>query len=216
MAAIQSLMKARRRKASTASHAWYSDAMLSERKERLSPEEYLALERRAENRSEYLDGDMVAMSGGSREHNLIALNLGAELRSRLKGRPCEVFAGDMRVKVSGTGLYTYPDVVIVCGEPKFEDANVDTLINPTVVAEVLSESTASYDRGGKFAHYRKIPSLVDYLLIAQHEPRIERYVRQPEGPWARSEVRSLDGTLDLPSIQCSVPMAEIYERVFPQ
>src|SRR5688572_9772274 len=187
--------------------------MSSERKTHLSPDEYLALERKAEIRSEYLDGDMVAMSGGSREHNLIVTNIVSELRTQLKGRPCEVYPSNMRVKVSVTGLYTYPDVVVVCGEPRFEDANVDTLMNPVVVIEVLSDSTASYDRGAKFGHYRKIGSLSEYLLVAQHEYRIEQYVRQPEGPWGRSEVRGLTGKLSLPSIPCSVNMTEIYERV---
>jgi Uma2 family endonuclease len=187
--------------------------MSSQRKTHLSSEEYLALERKAETRSEYLDGDMVAMSGGSREHNLIVTNFIRELSAQLKGRPCEVFSNDMRVKVSPTGLYTYPDVVVVCGEPQFEDANVDTLMNPTVLVEVLSDSTESYDRGVKFGHYRKVESLIEYLLVAQHEYRIEQYVRQPEGPWVRSDVRGLTSTLNLPSIQCAIPMAEIYDRV---
>ena len=168
---------------------------------------------KAETRSEYLDGDMVAMSGGSREHNVIVTNIVSELRSQLKGRPCEVFANDMRVKVSTTGLYTYPDVVVVCGEPQFEDANVDTLMNPTVVVEVLSDSTESYDRGGKFGHYRKVESLTEYLLVGQHEYRIEQYIRRPEGPWARVDIRGLTAKLDLPSILCSIPMTEIYDRI---
>ena len=188
--------------------------MSSERKERLTQEEYLALERKAAVRSEYLDGDMVAMSGGSREHNLIVTNLVARLHAQLRGRPCEIYAGDMRVKVSITGLYTYPDIVVMCGKPQFEDANVDTLLNPTLIGEVLSESTQSYDRGAKFGHYRKISSLVEYLLIAQHEPKIETFLKQPEGPWSRSEVRSISNTLELLSIQCSVPLVEVYDRVF--
>jgi Uma2 family endonuclease len=190
--------------------------MSSERKTHLSPEEYLALERKAEVRSEYLDGDMVAMSGGSREHNLIVINLAGEFRIQLKTRPCETYPSDMRVKISATGLYTYPDVVVVCGEPEFEDESVDTLINPTLIAEVLSDSTEAYDRGAKFGHYRKIDSLMEYLLVSQTEPRIEQYVRQATGPWLRSEIRGLKSRLDLPSIQCAVDMAEIYERiVFP-
>ena len=187
--------------------------MSSERKTRLSPEEYLALERKAAVRSEYLDGDMVAMSGGSREHNLIVANIVRELTLRLKGRPCEVYPSNMRVKVSATGLYTYPDVVVVCGEPQFEDANVDTLLNATVAIEVLSDSTESYDRGVKFAHYRKIESLVEYVLVDQHAYRIEQYVRQPEGPWLRTDVTGLIGKLVLPSIQCSIQTSEVYERV---
>jgi Uma2 family endonuclease len=190
--------------------------MSSERKTHLSPQEYLALDRKSEVRSEYFDGDMVAMSGGSREHNLIVTNLVGELRLHLKGRPCEVYPSNMRVKVSATGLYTYPDIVVVCGKPEFEDANVDTLINPTLIAEVLSDSTEAYDRGAKFGHYRKIESLQEYLLISQDQSRIEQYVRQATGPWLRSDMRGLKGRLELPSIQCAVDLAEIYERiVFP-
>jgi Uma2 family endonuclease len=187
--------------------------MSSERKPRLRPEEYLALERSAQERSEYLDGDMVGMSGGSRKHNLIVTNIVSELRSQLKGRACEVYPSDMRVKVSATGLYTYPDVVVVCGEPQFEDTNVDTLINPVIVVEVLSDSTEAYDRGAKFGHYRKIESLVEYVLVSQEEFRIEHYVRQTAGQWTRSETRGLTGSLDLTSIQCQARMTEIYDRV---
>jgi Uma2 family endonuclease len=187
--------------------------MSSERKTRLTPAEYLALERKAEVRSEYLDGDMVAMSGGSREHNLIVGNIVGELRTHLKGRTCEVYPSDMRVNVSATGLYTYPDVTVVCGEPELQDERRDTLLNPTVIFEVLSESTESYDRGSKFAHYRKIPSLVEYVLVSQREYRIEQYVRQSDGPWLRSEVRGLKSKLELPSLQCSIELAQIYERI---
>lgn len=190
--------------------------MSSERKTFLNPEEYLALDRQAEVRSEYVDGDMVAMSGGSREHNLIVTNIVSELRMQLKGRPCEVYSSDMRVKVSATGLYTYPDIVVVCGEPKFEDKNVDTLMNPTLIAEILSDSTEAYDRGAKFGQYRKVDSLIEYLLISQTAARIEQYVRQAAGPWSRSEIRGLKGRIELPSIQCSADLAEIYDRVvFP-
>ena len=187
--------------------------MSSERKTHLSPEEYLALERKAEIRSEYLDGDMVAMSGGSREHNLIVTNIVRELSTQLRGRPCEVYPSNMRVKVSSTGLYTYPDVVVVCGEPQFEDAIIDTLLNPTVIVEVLSDSTESYDRGAKFGHYRKVASLIEYLLVSQHESRIEQYVRQPEGPWLRSQAAGAKGQIELPSINCTLALSEIYERV---
>ena len=187
--------------------------MSSEKKTRLSPEEYLALERKAEVRSEYIDGDMVAMSGGSREHNLIVTNFISELRPLLKGQPCEVYPSNMRVKVSGTGLYTYPDVVVVCGEPEFEDANVDTLMNPILVVEVLSDSTEAYDRGPKFGHYRKVESLTEYLLVSQDKYRIEQFIRQPQGPWLRSEIQGLKSKIELASLQCSISFAEIYDRV---
>ena len=187
--------------------------MSSERKTHLTPEEYLSLERKAEIRSEYLDGDMVAMSGASREHNLIVGNLVRELGIQLKERPCEVYANDMRVKVSATGLYTYPDIVALCEEARFEDDRRDTLLNPAIIVEVLSDSTESYDRGAKFAHYRKVPSLIEYVLVSQREYRIEQYARQPHGPWLRSEVRGLAGKLDLLPIQCAVELKEIYARV---
>jgi len=189
--------------------------MSSDRKTHLSSAEYLTLERKSEIRSEYLDGDMVAMSGGSREHNLIVTNIVGELRTKLKGRPCEVYPSNMRVKVSATGLYTYPDVVVVCGEPQFEDASVDTLMNPTVAVEVLSDSTESYDRGAKFGHYRKVASLIEYLLVSQRECKIEQYIRQPEGQWLRSQVTSHSGKIELPSIGCSLDLSEIYDRTNP-
>ena len=191
----------------------YSRRMSSERKTHLTQEEYLALERQAEIRSEYLDGDMVAMSGGSREHNLIVGNIVGELRTQLKNRPCEVYPSDMRVKVTATGLYTYPDVTVVCGDPEFEDQRRDTSLNPLLVFEVLSTSTESYDRGAKFAHYRKVHSLIEYVLVSQRECAIEQYVRQANGPWLRSESRSLSGTLVMPSLQCSIRLDEIYARI---
>ena len=125
----------------------------------LTPQEYLARERRAETKSAYLRGEVFARAGASRKHNLVWTNVAAELRQRLRESDCEVYQSDMRVKVSPTGLYTYPDVTVACGEPQFEDAEVDTLLNPKVVVEVLSPSTADYDRGGKFTHYRRLPSL---------------------------------------------------------
>jgi Uma2 family endonuclease len=187
--------------------------MSSERKMRLTPEEYLALERKADVRSEYLDGDMVAMSGGSREHNLVVSNIVRELGIQLRGRPCEVYPSDMRVKVHATGLYTYPDVTVMCGEAQLEDERRDTLLNPVVIFEVLSGSTESYDRGAKFAHYRKIPSLVEYVLVSQREYIVEHYIRQPDGPWLRSEARGLSAKLDLPSIQSSIDLSRLYERI---
>ena len=137
----------------------------------------------------------------------------AELRQRLRGRDCEVYPGDMRVKVSPSGLYTYPDVAVVCGEPQFEDAELDTLLNPKVLIEVLSPSTADYDRGGKFAQYRRLPSLQEYVLISQDRPLVEHYVRQPPNQWMLTENESLQDTVDLPSIDCELPLAEIYFKV---
>jgi Uma2 family endonuclease len=119
----------------------------------------------------------------------------------------------MRVKVSPTGLYTYPDVTVVCGEPEFEDADVDTLLNPKVLVEVLSPSTADYDRGGKFTHYRPLTSLQEYVLISQDRPLVEHYVRQGQDEWLLTDQRSLQDTVILPSIQCQLPLSEIYLKV---
>ena len=179
----------------------------------LTPEEYLAVERQAEHKSEYVDGEMVAMTGASRRHNLIAFNITREISQQLRGRPCEGYASDMRVRVPSTRLYTYPDVVVVCGEPKFEDDYVDTLLNPTLIIEVLSESTELYDRGKKFGFYRTIESLAEYLLVAQDECRIEQYVKQPDGRWLLADYRSLEDVVELPSIQCQLTLSEVYDKV---
>ncbi len=175
--------------------------------------DYLALERKAETKSEYLNGRIYAMSGASRSHNRITVNLTSALHSQLKRKPCEPFSGDMRVKVNPTSLYTYPDVVVVCGEPRFEDQHVDTLLNPTVIIEVLSDSTEAYDRGGKFAHYRALESLSDYLLVAQNEPRIEHFRRQTDGQWLYSVADGLDAQVEIANIGCMLHLAEVYERV---
>jgi len=135
-----------------------------------TPAEYLELERAAERKSEYLDGRIRAMTGASRAHNLIALNIGAELRTQLRGRSCEAYVADMRVKVSSTGLYTYPDVVVACEPIQLEDAYLDTLLNPTVIVEVLSPSTEAYDRGDKLAQYRRLESLRECLLWHRTRP----------------------------------------------
>jgi Uma2 family endonuclease len=183
----------------------------------ITPADYLALERRAETKSEYLNGHIYAMSGASHSHNRITINLGAMLHSRLRGKLCEPFVNDMRVKVSPTGLYTYPDVIVVCGEPRFEDADVDTLLNPKVIIEVLSDSTEAYDRSGKFAHYRALESLTDYLLVAQNQPRIEHFARQTDRSWRYSVADGLEAEIEIATIDCVLQLAEVYERVtFPE
>jgi Uma2 family endonuclease len=179
----------------------------------LTPEEYLVIERKAAYKSEYIDGGMVAMTGASRRHNLITVNITGELSRQLKGRPCEGYVSDMRVRVPSTRLYTYPDVVVVCGEPQFEDEYVDTLLNPTLIIEVLSESTELYDRGKKFGFYRTIESLAEYLLIAQDECKAEQYVKQPDGRWLLSDYRSLEDVVELSSIQCRLSLKEVYDKV---
>jgi Uma2 family endonuclease len=180
----------------------------------LTPEEYLALERAAETRSEYLDGEMIAMTGGSFEHNLIAANLIYELRTRLKGGPCRILGGDMRILVPGTGLYSYADVVVVRGSPALADKYFDTLTNPIVLIEVLSPSTEAYNRGTKFEHYRALDSLREYLLVSQDRPRIEQFIRKEDGShWLFTEVTDLAGSVILPSVGCRLALAEIYDKV---
>ena len=146
----------------------------------LTPEEYLAKERKALTKSEYRDGRMYAMPGASREHNLITGNTLVELHVQLRNRVCEVYPSDMRVKVSAAGTYTYPDIVVVCDEPLFDDTYFDTLLNPTVLVEVLSPSTAAYDRGEKFTSYQKLDSLCEYVLISQDSVCVEHYLRQEQ------------------------------------
>lgn len=182
-------------------------------KTKLTEAEYLAKERKAEFKSEFYRGEMFAMSGASREHILIAGNCAREIGNQFKGRCCEVYSNDMRVKVSATGLYTYPDVVIVCGQPEFLDAEVDTLLNPTVLIEVLSPSTESYDRGAKAEQYRRIPSLREHVLIAQDRPHVDVLIRQADGSWLLRETSELDQVVSLPSVSVSLSMREIYDRI---
>jgi Uma2 family endonuclease len=153
------------------------------------------------------------MTGASRKHNLITTNISSSLHTQLKGRPCEVYAVDMRVKVRATGLYTYPDVAVACGEPEFEDDFVDTLLNPTLLIEVLSPSTERYDRIAKSSYYRTMESLAEHLLVAQDEIRVEQYVKQPNGEWLLFEFFTLDSTVQLPSIDCSLQLSEVYDRI---
>ena len=162
--------------------------------------EYLAFERKAPEKHAFYRGEIFAMAGASREHNLIAGNIFAELRQQLKNRRCEAYVGDMRVRVDSLGLYTYPDVVVVCGEPEFANEDVDTLLNPVLLIEVLSESTEDYDRGMKFKQYRQLPSLKEYLVVSQTEPLIEHFVRRGDTYWELSEVRGLEQKLSLSSV----------------
>ena len=177
-----------------------------------TPEEYLALERKAITKSEYLNGHIYAMAGASREHNLITVNISSGLNVELREQPCEVYANDMRLKISPTGLFTYPDVAVVCGEPHFEDTHLDTLLNPIVLFEVLSASTEAYDRGEKFAYYRRLESLQEYILVAQDRVRVEHYLRQGE-QWLLTELSDLDKVLHLGSIDCDLSLREIYAKV---
>ncbi len=186
--------------------------MSTQPRPRVTPEEYLAAERRAETKSEYYAGEVFALAGASRDHNRIVIALIGALYRELGHRPCEIFGGDMRVKVSSTGLYTYPDVAVVCGEPHFEDRHLDTLVDPALLVEVLSASTEAYDRGRKAEQYRRLVSLGEYLLIAQDALRVERYRRQGEREWLLTEFRDLEDEVELESVGCSLRLGEIYAR----
>lgn len=179
----------------------------------LTPEDYLAFERQSETRSEYFDGEVYAMTGGTVAHSQIVGNTVIALGNKLRDKPCRVFPSDMRVKVQPTGLYTYPDVVVLCGRAQLEDRRKDTLLNPTVLIEVLSPSTADYDRTTKFAHYRTLESLSDYLLIAQAEPLVEHYQRQRNDQWLLTAYKALDAVVAVPSLGCDLLLADIYHKV---
>jgi Uma2 family endonuclease len=182
--------------------------------QRLSAAEYLEIERAAEQKSEFFNGEMFAMAGASPAHVLITTNVTRELSTQLRARPCLTFSSDLRVKVSETGLYTYPDVVVVCDEPRYEEPQLDTLLNPTLIVEVLSPSTEAYDRGEKFAQYRRLDSLQEYVLIAQDRRRIERFVRQGESEdWLLTEVSDPEERIALASIGCELALAEVYDKV---
>lgn len=189
--------------------------MTREAKTYMPPEEYLAFERKSEYKNEFIDGEVFAMTGASRAHNLIAGNIFTALKQQLRESHCEVYISDMRVGIPAANLYTYPDVVVVCGEPKFEDEHVDTLLNPVLITEVLSKSTAAYDRTAKFAYYRTIESLTEYLLIAQDEHHVEQYVRQPDGHWLLADIRGLESRVESASTRCTLALKEIYDRVSP-
>ena len=178
----------------------------------LTPEAYLAWERKAPFKNEYIKGQIITMSGASFAHNRIVLDTAIELSNQLRGRDCEVFTGEVRVKTSLLVSYFYPDVGVVCGAPRFEDDVFDTLLNPIIVIEVLSPSTAAYDRGEKFEHYKQLESLQEYILISQNRVCVERYLRR-DTRWIRTEFRELDNVLPLTSIECEVPLRAIYRRV---
>ncbi len=182
----------------------------------ITPEQYLAMERKSEVKHEYDRGRIIAMAGASREHNLIALNLGSELRNGLRDRPYEAYVSNMRVRQGMSGPYAYADVVVACGEPQFEDSEVDTLVNPTLIIEVLSPSTERRDRGRKFIKYRSIESLQEYVMIAQDQVHVERHVRRGREWVLADEFDDLDATLRLESIACEVPLRQVYAKVaFP-
>jgi Uma2 family endonuclease len=179
----------------------------------LTPAEYLELERRAEYKSEYFQGEVIAMAGASRRHALIVTNLVRELSRQLKGKQGEVFSNDLRLRVTPAGLYTYPDVLVACSDIQFADDQKDTILNPVLLIEVLSDSTRDYDRGRKFEYYRMLPSLIEYLTVAQDKPHVEHWTRQQEDRGLLVEYNQLSQTIPLGSIACVVAMTEIYDKI---
>ncbi|MCA1621546.1 MAG: Uma2 family endonuclease [Acidobacteria bacterium] len=181
---------------------------------RYTLEEYLELDRTSEERLEFWDGEVFCMSGVSEEHAEIETNLLAFLKPLLRGRGCRIFPANVRVKVPTAPPYRYPDVSALCGEARFEEiGGVDALTNPQLIVEVLSPSTEAYDRGEKFTHYKSIPALREYLLVAQHRPHVTRLYKQDDGKWIHTEASELTAILTLDSLGCDLPLSEIYQGV---
>ena len=182
----------------------------------ITAEEYLHRELKAEFRSDYFRGEIFAMAGASANHNLIVGNCVRTLGQQLKKKPCRVYPSDLKLRIEATGLYTYPDVSVVCGEPQLETNGGDVLLNPVVLIEVLSDSTEAYDRGKKFEHYRTIPSLKHYVLVAQDRHSIDCFTHTPDGSWVLTSCQSLEQSISLDSIDCEIVAADAYDKViFP-
>ena len=187
--------------------------MSAEAQRLLTGEEYLAFDRESEIRHEFVDGEIFALSGASRAHNLIGTNMVAALHPRLRRRGCEIYANDMRTRISIADVYTYPDLVIVGGEPEFADEAGDVLENPKVIVEILSPSTEGYDRGRKAMYYRSLPSLEAYLLVAQEEAHVELYTRHDGDHWLLTEASGLGASLELSPIGVELALTEIYDGI---
>lgn len=186
---------------------------LSRERRQFTPDEYLSLERAAATKSEFIEGDIFAMAGSSLEHDTITANFGGLLHARLRGRDCQALTGNMKVRTRSGGLFSYPDVTVFCGPARFHDPRRDVLTNPRVIVEVLSPSTEDFDRGKKRLMYQSIDSLTEYVLVAQDEPLVEHWARRDDGQWLVSTLRGLEAELVLSSIDCTLPLHEIYERV---
>ena len=182
-------------------------------KPKLTVAEYLAIERKAEFKSEFYRGEMFAMAGASRQHNRAKENLIIGMGPQMRGGPCQSFSSDQRVRVELTGLYTYPDIVIVCGKPEYAPEDPDTLINPQVIFEVLSKSTEHYDRGKKFRHYQQLTSMREYVLVSTEEMNVEHYMRQPDGSWSIKYFTEPGEQLTLATVPVRVMLRDIYADV---
>src|ERR1017187_386409 len=187
--------------------------MATHPKSYLTPEQYLEIERKAEFKSEYYQGEMFAMSGAREGHNLIVWNLAAELHRQLRAKPCRAYINDMRVRVNATGLYPSRDAAPAGAEPQFLDENRDTLLNPSLIVEVLPPSTEIYNRIRKFEHYRSVESVSEYLMLASERVSAELYTRQPDGRWLLTAAAHMEDSLDLQSVGVHLALADLYEKV---
>src|SRR6185312_13332453 len=179
----------------------------------LTPEQYLEIERAANFKSEYYEGEMFAMSGAREAHNLVVANVISAIHEQFRRRSCRVYPSDMRVLVNSTGLYAYPDVTALCGEPQFQDGVMDTLLNPVLIVEVLSPSTEAYDRGVKFDHYKNIGSLRDYLLLATNRIHADLYTRQPDNRWLLTSASKPEESLTIESVDVQLTVSTLYEKI---
>jgi len=189
--------------------------MTSQAIEKLTAKKYLSMERLADIKSEFYQGEIFAMAGASRKHNQITSNLIRILGNQTENNPCSVYSSDMKVKIEALDKYTYPDIVISCDKEVFEDESEDVLLTPLVIIEVLSESTEAYDRGDKFFHYQKIKSLSEYILVSQKNCLWEHYIKQAEGEWIYHEFHQLDNIVNFKTIDCFVSLSDVYSKVFP-
>ena len=187
--------------------------MIPRQKNKISPKEYLELEKNSEFKHEYFDGEIFAMVGAKRSHNIISSNIIGELRNGLKQTPCMVFSSDMRVKIEKIEKYTYPDIVLACDKMEFLEDELDSLINPVAIMEILSDSTEAYDRGLKFKHYQLIESLQEYILVSQYYCQVEKYIRNKDNSWNYTSFTDIEQTLKISSIKCELPLSEIYHKV---
>jgi Uma2 family endonuclease len=179
----------------------------------VTPEEYLAAERLSETKSEYIDGVVYPMTGARLNHIQIVSNITVELAIQLRPRPCRVLQSELKIRLQESRKFFYPDVTVLCDEPQFHDERRDIILNPLLVVEVLSKSTEAFDRGAKFQAYRTLESLKEYLLVSQETPLIEQYVRGDDGKWTLTTAAGLESSLALPSVECSLNLGAVYDKV---
>lgn len=187
--------------------------MQAEEKKYYSPEEYLELEVNAEEKHEYIDGEIILMSGGMPNHNRITGNFGAALNFALKRKPYDVFVSDQRLWIPQRRIYTYPDVMVVQGALQLHEGRKDTITNPVMIAEILSKSTQAYDQGEKFKFYRTIPTFQEYVLIEQYSMHVERYYKTEPHQWIFSEYDGAESILALNTVPCEISLADLYDKV---